>query len=72
MELTALFGTEWACEHLVPSISDIRLHASYLRRLTALQACSKMAGKMDPDIAQTELLPMVLEMACDTVRLQKG
>jgi len=66
-ELTALFGTEWACEFLLPSIDDIRRNASYLRRLTAVQACGRMAIEMDPGIAQTEVLPIVLEMATDTV-----
>ena len=66
-ELTALFGTDWACEHLLPSIDDIRQNASYLRRLTAVQACGKMATEMDPSTAQVEILPIVLEMATDTV-----
>ena len=66
-ELTALFGTDWACEFLLPSIDDIRQNASYLRRLTAVQACGMMATAMDPSIAQIEVLPIVLEMATDTV-----
>jgi serine/threonine-protein phosphatase 2A regulatory subunit A len=66
--LTLVFGSDWACEYLVPSIVDIRQHSSYLRRLTAVHACSRMAGEMDPGVAQTELLPMILEMASDTVR----
>jgi len=66
-ELTALFGTEWACEFLLPSIDDIRQNASYLRRLTAVRACGRMSIEMDPLIAQTEVLPIVLEMATDTV-----
>lgn len=66
-ELTALFGAAWANEHLVPSISEIKQHQSYLRRLTAVQACSMMATAMDPAQARVELLPMILEMATDTV-----
>jgi len=66
-ELTALFGTEWACEFLLPSIDEIRQNSSYLRRLTAVQACGRMAIEMDPAIAQTEVLPIILEMATDTV-----
>jgi serine/threonine-protein phosphatase 2A regulatory subunit A len=46
---------------------EIRQKQSYLRRLTALQACSMMATKMDPDTARLEVLPLVLEMATDTV-----
>lgn len=66
-QLTALFGTEWACEFLLPSIDDIRQNSSYLRRLAAVQACGGMAIEMDPAIAQTEVLPIILEMATDTV-----
>lgn len=66
-DLTALFGTDWACEYLLPAIEDIRHHQSYLRRLTAVQACARMAVEMDPEIATTEVLPMVLQMATDDV-----
>ena len=66
-ELTALFGTDWTCEFLLPSIDEIRRNSSYLRRLTAVQACGRMAIEMDPAVAQTEVLPIVLEMATDTV-----
>lgn len=65
--LTALFGTEWATENLVPSILEIRKHDSYLRRLTALQACSMMATEMAQDVASLEILPLILEMATDIV-----
>ena len=66
-ELTALFGTDWTCEFLLPSIDDICQNSSYLRRLTAVQTCGRIAIKMDPSIAQTEVLPIVLEMATDAV-----
>ena len=66
-DLTALFGSKWACEYLIPSIEDIRHHPSYLRRLTAVQACSRMAVEMEPEVASTEILPMVLDMATDLV-----
>lgn len=66
-ELTALFGTEWTMASLMPPIADMRHHESYLRRLTALQACALMSTKMDPDSARLHALPMVLEMATDAV-----
>lgn len=66
-ELTSLFGTDWACDYLLPFIDEIRQNSSYLRRLTAVQACGRMAIEMDPAIAQTEVLPLVLEMATDAV-----
>eukprot|EP00566_Odontella_aurita_P008355 CAMPEP_0113564216 /NCGR_PEP_ID=MMETSP0015_2-20120614/21495_1 /TAXON_ID=2838 /ORGANISM="Odontella" /LENGTH=667 /DNA_ID=CAMNT_0000466271 /DNA_START=185 /DNA_END=2188 /DNA_ORIENTATION=- /assembly_acc=CAM_ASM_000160 len=66
-ELTALFGSEWATVHLVPSIAEIKEHQSYLRRLTAVQACALMTTVMEPDTARIELLPMVLDMASDAV-----
>jgi len=67
--LTALFGSRWACQHLLPSIEEIRHHPSYLRRLTAVHACARMATVMEPEVATMELLPIVLEMATDKVSL---
>jgi len=67
-ELTALFGTEWAIDHLLPSIIEIRENPSYLRRLTALQACARMATVMEPEAARMEILPLVMDMAADVVR----
>jgi len=67
MELTALFGSEWASIHLLPPISSLQNHTSYLRRLTVVQACALMATAMTAEIARTELLPLVLEMASDGV-----
>ena len=32
-----------------------------------MQACSKMATSMDPDIVRTELLPILLQMSIDVV-----
>jgi serine/threonine-protein phosphatase 2A regulatory subunit A len=66
-ELVSLFGTAWATQYIIPSIKDIRKHPSYLRRLTAVQACAMMSTEMDVEVVKTELLPMVLEMAADTV-----
>lgn len=66
-ELAALFGTVWATDYLIPSIIEIRRHKSYLRRLTALQACAMMSAVVDADAARTEMLPIVLEMATDAV-----
>ena len=67
-ELTKLFGTEWAVENLLPPIVQIREHESYLRRLTALKACSMMATAMDADSARLHLLPIIVDMAADVVR----
>ena len=64
-----MFGSEWAIENLIPSIIEIREHKSYLRRLTALQACALMATEMDPDSATIEVLPLILEMATDGVSI---
>lgn len=65
--LTTLFGTEWAIEYIFPSIQEIRHHESYLRRLTAVNACALMAGEMKQATVTLEILPLVLEMATDHV-----
>lgn len=66
-DLTKLFGDQWAIEYILPSIEEIRFHTSYLRRLTALNACALMMTVMEPAVATTELLPLVLEMSTDAV-----
>lgn len=65
--LTEVFGAAWGVQFLIPSIMDIRVHESYLRRLTALQACAYMAIKMDTDAARIHVLPLVLDMSTDGV-----
>jgi len=67
MFLTELFGSKWTVDHILPLLVEIREHQSYLRRLTAVQACSLMATKMDLEGATNKLLPMVVEMASDNV-----
>ena len=66
-DLTALFGTEWATEYLIPSIKEISQHQSYLRRVTAVQACALMSTEMEAEVVNMELLPMVLQMSVDLV-----
>lgn len=67
-ELTIIFGAEWAVEYLLPPLGEIIRHQSYLRRLSAVQALSLMATVMDPpDLAITEVVPLVLSMATDNV-----
>jgi hypothetical protein len=66
-ELAALFGTSWAMEHMIPPVLEIREHKSYLRRLTALQACSMISAVIDEDTARSDLLPIILETANDSV-----
>jgi len=67
-ELTQIFGAEWAIESLLPPLDKVRRHQSYLRRLTAAHAFTLMATVIEPpEIATTEILPMILLMATDNV-----
>ena len=66
-----MFGTEWAIENLLPPILQIREHESYLRRLTALKACSMMATAMDAETARVQILPIILDMAADVVCFER-
>ena len=54
-------------EHMIPSVLEIREHKCYLRRITALQACSMIASVIDEDTAKSDVLPIILEMAYDAV-----
>lgn len=66
-ELTLVFGTNWALEHIIPSLEEVRQSDSYLRRLTALRAYSLMATAMDPNAARSHALPLILDMLADRV-----
>ena len=66
-ELTNIFGAEWAIEYLIPPLNEIRKHTSYLRRVIAVQAFVAMSTVMEPEIARTEILPLILQMTTDNV-----
>jgi serine/threonine-protein phosphatase 2A regulatory subunit A len=66
-ELTALLGSEWSVQHLLPRVKAVMENPSYLRRMNAVQGIVHMATAMDVNTAQLEALPILLEMACDTV-----
>jgi preprotein translocase subunit SecG len=38
MQLTELFGEDWAVENILPHIEKMQLHKNYLHRTTALYA----------------------------------
>lgn len=66
-DLTALLGPKWSIQYLLPRVKSVMEHPSYLRRMNAVQGLVKMATAMDVNSAQLEVLPVLLEMACDTV-----
>lgn len=66
-QLTSLFGVPWAIEHLLPQIEQVRENDSYLRRMTALHACCRIASCMEKQMVQSVILPIVLDMATDIV-----
>lgn len=66
-ELTILLGSEWSIQHLLPRVKAMMENPSYLRRMNAVQGIVYMATAMDINNAQLEALPILLEMACDTV-----
>mmetsp|Transcript_27051 Transcript_27051/g.55604 ORF Transcript_27051/g.55604 Transcript_27051/m.55604 type:complete len:706 (-) Transcript_27051:33-2150(-) len=66
-ELTLLLGADWSVLNLVPRINEVKTHSSYLRRMNAIHAFVLIASVMDVDAAQLEVLPTLLDMACDPV-----
>ena len=67
-QLTTLFGPAWALDHLVPAVLQVREHASYLRRLTALQALARIGAAWEEEsLVQEHVLPVVLDMSTDVV-----
>jgi len=66
-ELTALLGSEWSVQNLLPRVKQVMEHPSYLRRMNAVRPISLMATAMDVYMAQWEILLILLEMHCDPV-----
>ena len=66
-ELTTVLGTDWSVQHLLPRVKAVTKHPSYLRRMNAVQGIVYMMTAMDVDTTQSEVLPILLEMAFDTV-----
>ncbi|GMH76413.1 hypothetical protein TrST_g1962 [Triparma strigata] len=66
-ELTTLFGKEWCMERIMPFIHELRTNNSYLRRLTCLHAVEKISMSLEQEVVASEMLPMAVGMATDTV-----
>jgi serine/threonine-protein phosphatase 2A regulatory subunit A len=66
-ELTALLGTKWSIQNLLPRVQQVMEHPSYLRRMNAVQAMALMATAMEVKSAQVQVLPILLEMHYDPV-----
>lgn len=66
--LADLFGPDWTRAHVLPKVTLMHTHTSYLHRMTALYAVQVLAeGGMDAELLRRELLPLVLTMAGDPV-----
>ena len=66
-DLTELLGPKWSIQYLLPRVKAVMEDPSYLRRMNAVQGLVQMATAMDVNSAQLKVLPILLEMACDTV-----
>ncbi len=68
MNLAAVFGPAWAFDFIYPPLLELKCHPSYLRRLSAVQAASLLATKVEPDTPlMRNIVPMILDMASDSV-----
>ena len=61
--LTEHFGVDWARTSVVPRIVAMHSNANFLHRLTSLYAVKVLCGAMTPELIQTLLIPLVVELA---------
>uniref|UniRef100_M4BXL3 Phosphatase PP2A regulatory subunit A/Splicing factor 3B subunit 1-like HEAT repeat domain-containing protein n=1 Tax=Hyaloperonospora arabidopsidis (strain Emoy2) TaxID=559515 RepID=M4BXL3_HYAAE len=65
--LTEHFGVDWARASVVPRILAMHSNANFLHRLTSLHAVNVLCEAMTPDLIQTLLIPLAVELAQDPV-----
>ena len=66
-KLTDIFGEDWAKKRVLPRVTELQTHQSYLSRLTALYALEVLAETKKPDLVQGRLPGLVFKMAEDPV-----
>lgn len=67
MQLTELFGEEWAVELIIPRIGRMQMHQNYLHRTTALYVLQVVVRCLSLTAINKKVLPIILLMAVDPV-----
>lgn len=66
-KLCVLFGEDWCCTHIIPRVQKMHVHTNYLQRMTSLYGAEVLANTLSPEIIESELVPMVMDMTGDAV-----
>ncbi|CAM9114553.1 unnamed protein product, partial [Ectocarpus fasciculatus] len=66
-KLCTLFGEDWCCSNIVPRLQKMHSHTNYLQRMTSLYGAEVLSQSLSPDILETELVPMAMDMTGDAV-----
>lgn len=67
MQLTELFGEEWAVELIIPRIGRMQMHQNYLHRTTALYVLQVVVRCLSLTAINKKVLPIIILMAADPV-----
>ena len=65
--LSKLFGEDWMLERIMPTIQELRVNQSYLRRLTCLVSAGKIAESVPAGVVSSSIVPVITGMAGDAV-----
>lgn len=66
-KLCVLFGEDWCCSHILPRLQKMHSHTNYLQRMTTLYGTEVLSKSLSPEILESELVPMVMNMTGDAV-----
>jgi serine/threonine-protein phosphatase 2A regulatory subunit A len=67
MQLAALFGEDWAVEHIIPRIERMQMYQNYLHRTTALYVLQVVVRSLSLGVISKKVLPIVVLMSADPI-----
>jgi len=67
--LVGIMGEDWALEHMFPKVDRMRVHSSYLQRITALYIIQTLVtkGECSDSILTSNIAPILLNMSTDPI-----
>ncbi|KAH8925121.1 ARM repeat-containing protein [Atractiella rhizophila] len=66
-KLTEVFGVEWAQQHILPKVIELRNEPNYLKRMTAIFAITTMAPALTIESIRGPVLDAVVQLTSDPI-----
>eukprot|EP00933_Yihiella_yeosuensis_P080124 TRINITY_DN9353_c0_g1_i2.p1 TRINITY_DN9353_c0_g1~~TRINITY_DN9353_c0_g1_i2.p1 ORF type:complete len:167 (+),score=37.38 TRINITY_DN9353_c0_g1_i2:405-905(+) len=65
--LSSELGIPWTQEHVIPQLQTLLAHKNYLYRISAMLCARTLCEVSGPQLLETHLIPMVVQMSQDPV-----